>query len=66
MVTRSVEANSGSANSHRIEHIGIIELNDYLILDILVQMLFSGEEGEKQTKALSGGEQARLVFWVEW
>jgi ATPase subunit of ABC transporter with duplicated ATPase domains len=25
-------------------------------------MLFSGEEGEKPTKALSGGEQARLVF----
>jgi ATPase subunit of ABC transporter with duplicated ATPase domains len=25
-------------------------------------MLFSGEEGDKQTKALSGGEQARLIF----
>jgi ATPase subunit of ABC transporter with duplicated ATPase domains len=32
------------------------------IRGILGQMLFSGEEGEKQTKALSGGEQARLVF----
>jgi ATPase subunit of ABC transporter with duplicated ATPase domains len=25
-------------------------------------MLFSGEEGDKQTRALSGGEQARLAF----
>jgi ATPase subunit of ABC transporter with duplicated ATPase domains len=32
------------------------------IRGILGQMLFSGEEGEKPTKALSGGEQARLVF----
>jgi ATPase subunit of ABC transporter with duplicated ATPase domains len=32
------------------------------IRGILGQMLFSGEEGGKQTKALSGGEQARLVF----
>jgi ATPase subunit of ABC transporter with duplicated ATPase domains len=32
------------------------------IRGILGQMLFSGEEGEKQTKALSGGEQARLAF----
>src|SRR5450631_301837 len=32
------------------------------IRGILGQMLFSGEEGEKQTKALSGGEQARLIF----
>src|SRR5580693_5564443 len=32
------------------------------IRGILGQMLFSGEEGDKQTKALSGGEQARLVF----
>ena len=32
------------------------------IRGILGQMLFSGEEGAKQTKALSGGEQARLVF----
>jgi ATPase subunit of ABC transporter with duplicated ATPase domains len=32
------------------------------IRGILGQMLFSGEEGQKQTKALSGGEQARLVF----
>ena len=32
------------------------------IRGILGQMLFSGEEGEKQTRALSGGEQARLAF----
>ncbi len=32
------------------------------IRGILGQMLFSGEEGQKPTKALSGGEQARLVF----
>jgi ATPase subunit of ABC transporter with duplicated ATPase domains len=32
------------------------------IRGILGQMLFSGEEGNKPTKALSGGEQARLVF----
>jgi ATPase subunit of ABC transporter with duplicated ATPase domains len=32
------------------------------IRGILGQMLFSGEEGDKQTKALSGGEQARLIF----
>ena len=32
------------------------------IRGILGQMLFSGEEGGKPTKALSGGEQARLVF----
>ena len=32
------------------------------IRGILGQMLFSGEEGQKQTRALSGGEQARLVF----
>jgi ATPase subunit of ABC transporter with duplicated ATPase domains len=32
------------------------------IRGILGQMLFSGEEGEKPTKALSGGEQARLYF----
>ena len=32
------------------------------IRGILGQMLFSGEEGSKPTKALSGGEQARLVF----
>jgi ATPase subunit of ABC transporter with duplicated ATPase domains len=32
------------------------------IRGILGQMLFSGEEGAKPTKALSGGEQARLVF----
>jgi len=32
------------------------------IRGILGQMLFSGEEGAKSTKALSGGEQARLVF----
>jgi ATPase subunit of ABC transporter with duplicated ATPase domains len=32
------------------------------IRGILGQMLFSGEEGDKQTKALSGGEQARLLF----
>ncbi len=32
------------------------------IRGMLGQMLFCGEEGEKQTKALSGGEQARLVF----
>jgi len=32
------------------------------IRGILGQMLFSGEEGEKPIKALSGGEQARLVF----
>jgi ATPase subunit of ABC transporter with duplicated ATPase domains len=32
------------------------------IRGILGQMLFSGDEGKKQTKALSGGEQARLVF----
>ena len=32
------------------------------IRGILGQMLFSGEEGEKPTKALSGGEQARLIF----
>ena len=31
------------------------------IRGILGQMLFSGEEGDKQTKALSGGEQARLA-----
>ena len=32
------------------------------IRGILGQMLFSGEEGAKQTAALSGGEQARLAF----
>jgi len=32
------------------------------IRGILGQMLFSGEEGAKPTRALSGGEQARLVF----
>ena len=32
------------------------------IRGILGQMLFSGEEGAKMTKALSGGEQARLAF----
>ena len=32
------------------------------IRGILGQMLFRGEEGGKQTKALSGGEQARLIF----
>ncbi len=32
------------------------------IRGILGQMLFSGEEGAKSTKALSGGEQARLAF----
>jgi ATPase subunit of ABC transporter with duplicated ATPase domains len=32
------------------------------IRGILGQMLFSGEEGDKQTKAFSGGEQARLAF----
>jgi ATPase subunit of ABC transporter with duplicated ATPase domains len=32
------------------------------IRGILGQMLFSGEEGDKQTAALSGGEQARLAF----
>jgi len=32
------------------------------IRGILGQMLFSGEEGSKMTDALSGGEQARLVF----
>jgi ATPase subunit of ABC transporter with duplicated ATPase domains len=32
------------------------------IRGILGQMLFSGEEGDKQTSALSGGEQARLAF----
>jgi len=32
------------------------------IRGILGQMLFSGEEGSKQTQALSGGEQARLAF----
>jgi ATPase subunit of ABC transporter with duplicated ATPase domains len=32
------------------------------IRGILGQMLFSGEEGMKPTKALSGGEAARLVF----
>jgi ATPase subunit of ABC transporter with duplicated ATPase domains len=32
------------------------------IRGILGQMLFTGEEGEKDTKALSGGEQARLAF----
>ena len=32
------------------------------IRGILGQMLFRGEEGEKQTAALSGGEQARLAF----
>jgi ATPase subunit of ABC transporter with duplicated ATPase domains len=32
------------------------------IRGILGQMLFSGEEGSKPTKALSGGEQARLIF----
>jgi ATPase subunit of ABC transporter with duplicated ATPase domains len=32
------------------------------IRGILGQMLLSGEEGDKQTKALSGGEQARLAF----
>ena len=29
---------------------------------LLGQMLFSGEEGLKQTEALSGGEAARLLF----
>ena len=32
------------------------------IRGILGQMLFRGEEGSKPTKALSGGEQARLLF----
>jgi len=32
------------------------------IRGILGQMLFKGEEGEKQTAALSGGEAARLLF----
>lgn len=32
------------------------------IRGLLGQMLFSGEEGLKQTEALSGGEAARLVF----
>jgi len=32
------------------------------IRGILGQMLFRGEEGAKPTKALSGGEQARLIF----
>jgi ATPase subunit of ABC transporter with duplicated ATPase domains len=32
------------------------------IRGILGQMLFRGEEGNKPTKALSGGEQARLYF----
>ncbi|HET7104990.1 MAG TPA: ATP-binding cassette domain-containing protein [Terracidiphilus sp.] len=32
------------------------------IRGILGQMLFSGEEGSKPTRALSGGEQARLLF----
>jgi ATPase subunit of ABC transporter with duplicated ATPase domains len=32
------------------------------IRGILGQMLFRGEEGDKQTAALSGGEQARLAF----
>jgi ATPase subunit of ABC transporter with duplicated ATPase domains len=32
------------------------------IRGILGQMLFKGEEGEKQTAALSGGETARLIF----
>jgi ATPase subunit of ABC transporter with duplicated ATPase domains len=32
------------------------------IRGILGQMLFSGEEGSKPIKALSGGEQARLAF----
>jgi ATPase subunit of ABC transporter with duplicated ATPase domains len=32
------------------------------IRGILGQMLFRGEEGAKPTKALSGGEQARLLF----
>jgi ATPase subunit of ABC transporter with duplicated ATPase domains len=32
------------------------------IRGILGQMLFSGEEGDKRTEALSGGEQARLAF----
>jgi ATPase subunit of ABC transporter with duplicated ATPase domains len=32
------------------------------IRGILGQMLFSGEEGDKETAALSGGEQARLAF----
>jgi ATPase subunit of ABC transporter with duplicated ATPase domains len=32
------------------------------IRGILGQMLFSGEEGDKHTEALSGGEQARLAF----
>jgi len=29
---------------------------------VLGQMLFSGEDAEKQTRALSGGESARLIF----
>jgi ATPase subunit of ABC transporter with duplicated ATPase domains len=29
---------------------------------VLGQMLFSGEDAEKSTRALSGGEQARLIF----
>jgi ATPase subunit of ABC transporter with duplicated ATPase domains len=32
------------------------------IRGILGQMLFRGEEGDKKTDALSGGEQARLLF----
>jgi ATPase subunit of ABC transporter with duplicated ATPase domains len=32
------------------------------IRGILGQMLFAGDEGDKQTGALSGGEQARLAF----
>ena len=31
---------------------------------LLGQMLFSGEEGLKPTHALSGGETARLLFWI--
>ena len=32
------------------------------IRGLLGQMLFSGEEGDKKTQALSGGEAARLIF----
>ena len=32
------------------------------IRGLLGQMLFRGEEGQKPTEALSGGEAARLIF----
>ncbi len=44
------------------EAIGGERANKEDIRNLLGRMLFSGEEGEKQTQVLSGGETARLLF----